>query len=206
MTILARRYGVVGKQLWLACQGRDLDGVVTEVAPPKTVGHGKVLPPRTRSARVIETYLRHMCEKVAARLRRYALQPGRLYVGVRLAGPTDDQRGADYEVPYGLPDGKRFFELARQFLKSHWQGEAVTHVQVTATHLRYESGQLDLFGTDPTEALAQRAARRAAALDRINARFGEFTVAAAPLLERSTMPNVIAPAWRPDGIRQNIPK
>ena len=45
----------------------------------------------------------------------------------------------------------------------------------------------------------------AAAIDRINARFGEFTVAPAELLARSSMPNVIAPAWRSDGMRQHIP-
>jgi len=39
----------------------------------------------------------------------------------------------------------------------------------------------------------------------INLRYGEFTVAPATLLERSTMPNVIAPAWRPDGHRRHIP-
>lgn len=78
LNLLARRYGVVGKHLWLACQGLDTDPVTTEVGPPKSVGHGKVLPPRTDARRTIETYLRHMCEKVAARLRRYELQAGRL--------------------------------------------------------------------------------------------------------------------------------
>lgn len=49
-----------------------------------------------------------------------------------------------------------------------------------------------------------RALNRFSTIDRINARYGEFTVAPATLLERSTMPNVIAPAWRPDGHRQHI--
>ncbi|MBI5612011.1 MAG: DNA polymerase IV [Gammaproteobacteria bacterium] len=206
LNVLVRRYGVVGKHLWLACQGLDTDPVVTEVGSPKSVGHGKVLPPRTTARRTIETYLRHMSEKVAARLRRYGLQTGRLYVGLRY---TQGYAEAAFEVPYGPPDGKRFFECARRLLDGQWQGQAVTQVQVTATHIKDLNGQLDLFPADaagsPGDSAELRRVRRALAIDRINARFGEFTLAPAELLGRSAMPNVIAPAWRPDGMRQHIP-
>lgn len=199
LTVLARRYGVVGKYLWLVCQGKDTEPVASEVAPPQSVGHGKVLPPQTVSRRVIEIYLRHMCEKVAVRLRRYDMQAGRLYVGLRLA-PPHEMLEQLFTFPYGLPDGRRLFELAQKFLRQRWHGEAVTQVQVTATHLRSASGQLELFSTEDARLL-----ERSGAIDRINRRYGEFTVAPATLLERSTMPNVIAPAWRPDGHRQHIP-
>ena len=43
-----------------------------------------------------------------------------------------------------------------------------------------------------------------AAMDRINNRYGEFALTPARLLNRSTMPNVIAPAWKPFGHRQTI--
>jgi DNA polymerase-4 len=199
LTVLARRYGVVGKYLWLACQGRDPDGVVPETAPPESVGHGKVLPPRTASRRIVETYLRHMCEKVAARLRRYGMQAGRLYLGLRCRD-AEEGVSAVYTLPYGTPDGRRFFDLARQFLAERWRGAAVTHVQVTATHLKNADGQLELFAPDDL-----RDVRRFRTVDGINRRYGEFTIAPATLLERSSMPNVIAPAWRPDGHRQHIP-
>jgi len=200
MTVLARRYGVTGKYLWLACQGKDTDPVAPDVAPPKSMGHGKVLPPHTRSAPVIEIYLRHMCEKVAARLRRYDMQAGQLYVGLRLEAPCEGI-GQLFPLPYGTPDGKQLFELAWKFLRCRWRGEAVTQVQVTASELRPASGQLDLFPEGNN-----RVTRRFGAIDRINLRYGEFTVAPATLLGRSTMPNVIAPAWRPDGHRQHIPE
>ena len=201
LTVLARRYGVTGKYLWLACQGKDTEPVTPEIAPPQSVGHGKVLPPRTASARVIEIYLRHMCEKVAARLRRYGLQAGQLYVGLWLDAPHHNENiGHSFVLSYGTPDGKNLFELARKFLRHRWRGEAVTHVQVTATQLRSASGQLELFAPDNV-----RTVGRFSAIDRINLRYGEFTLAPATLLERSIMPNVIAPAWRPDGHRQHIP-
>jgi DNA polymerase-4 len=217
MTVLARRYGVTGKYLWLACQGKDTEPVAPDVAPPQSVGHGKVLPPHTASARVIEIYLRHMCEKVAVRLRRYDMQAGRLYLGLRLETPHEDI-GQLFTLPYGLPDGRRLFELAQKFLRHCWHGAAVTHVQVTALHLRSISGQLELFSADDVQGCASvagagcagasdtRTLNRFSTIDRINTRYGEFTVAPATLLERSTMPNVIAPAWRPDGHRQHIPE
>ncbi|MDH5512735.1 MAG: DNA polymerase IV, partial [Gammaproteobacteria bacterium] len=190
VNLLVRRYGVVGKHLWLMCQGRDTAPVVQEVAPPQSVGHGKVLPPRTISRRTVQTYLRHMCEKVAARLRRYDMQAGRLYVGLRYAQGGDANGGIaeQFTLAYAAADGKRFYQLAQAFLDAHWQGEAVTHVQITATHLLNASGQLELFSPDEV-----RSIQRFSAIDRINMKYGEFTLAPATLLARSTMPNVIAP-------------
>ena len=198
MTVLARRYGIVGKHLWLACQGRDTSAVVQDIAPPKSVGHGKVLPPHTTAARTIETYLRHMCEKVAARLRHLDMQAGKLYVGLRYAAPGT---GIEAVLPlaHGAPDGRRFFAQAQALFQGRWHGEAVIQVQVTATHLHNCSGQLELFTPDEV-----RAVSRFDAIDRINRKYGEFTLAPATILDRSSMPNVIAPAWRPDGHRQYI--
>ncbi len=73
-------------------------------------------------------------------------------------------------------------------------------VQVTALDPGPDKGQIDLFGENAT-----RSYRVNRAIDLINERFGEFTIAPAQLLDRSTMPNVIAPAWKPYGHRQTIP-
>jgi len=121
MNVLARRYGITGKHLWLACQGATRRGGAG-IAPPKSVGHGKVLPPHTTSAAHHPDYLRHMCEKVAARLRRLDMQAGNWYVGLRTAAP-----GAGIEavltVAHGAPDGRRFFEQARALFREQWHGE-----------------------------------------------------------------------------------
>ncbi|MHB8744020.1 MAG: DinB/UmuC family translesion DNA polymerase, partial [Sulfuricaulis sp.] len=199
LNVLARRYGVTGKYLWLACQGEDTEPVAPDMAPPQSIGHGKVLPPHTTVARVIEIYLRHMCEKVAARLRRYDMQAGQLYVGLRLETPHADIDQL-FRLPYGPADGRYLFDLALELLRRRWRRVAVTHVQVTASRLRPVFGQFELFPAEDC-----RRTRRFGVIDRINRRYGEFTVAPATLLERSIMPNVIAPAWRPEGHRQHIP-
>ncbi len=127
------------------------------------------------------------------------MQAGQLYVGLSLEAPEEDV-GQIFILPYGPADGRELFMLAQKLLHHRWQGAAVTHVQVTAWKLRSISGQLELFAVDDS-----RAVDRSGAIDKINTRYGEFTVTSATLLERSTMPNVIAPAWRPDGHRQHIP-
>jgi len=63
--------------------------------------------------------------------------------------------------------------------------------------------QIELFADDPVRADKQQ--RVNAVMDAVNARYGEFALAPAQLLNRSSMPNVIAPAWKPYGHRQFIP-
>ncbi len=41
-------------------------------------------------------------------------------------------------------------------------------------------------------------------MDAVNRRYGELVLAPARLLNRSSMPNVIAPSWKPFGHRQTI--
>ena len=65
-----------------------------------------------------------------------------------------------------------------------------------------ESTQLDMFADDPEKQLQEKMLHKA--MDSINQRYGEFTLSPARLLQRSDMPNVIAPAWKPDGHRQTI--
>jgi DNA polymerase-4 len=85
-------------------------------------------------------------------------------------------------------------------LRRCWRGEGVFQVHVVALDPASVTGQIDLFAEEHAQAR-----RRNQALDLINERFGEFTIAPAKLLRRSDMPNVIAPAWKPYGHRQTIP-
>jgi DNA polymerase IV len=152
---LERRFGGLGRQLWLASQGRELETVSVTMTSPKSLGHGKVLPPRTTSRRVIETYLRYLCEKLAARMRREGWRAARLYIGLRFG--LDDGAAEVFPLNAESPDGSEFAALGRRLLREHWRGEVVTHVQVTASRLHRAGGQLDLF--------APRAAARASVYD-----------------------------------------
>lgn len=196
---LARRFGNLGRRIWKMCRAEDPDKVTTEVKDPKSIGHGKVMPPDTTDQDVILMYLLHMSEKVAARLRRYRFQAKHFYIGVktslgwlsvkpRLANPTQDER-----LIYGL---------CKTFLQQQWQGEGVHQVQITALDPHSTTGQLTLFDGNDDSIAAGHTYHQV--MDNINQRYGELCLAPARLLKRSSMPNVIAPAWKPHGLRQTI--
>jgi DNA polymerase-4 len=84
-------------------------------------------------------------------------------------------------------------------LEACWHGEPVFQIQVTAQDPRENSMQLDLLcKPDP------KRQKLNGVLDEINSRYGEFAIAPLAMKARSTMPNVIAPAWKPKGYRQTI--
>ena len=195
--VLAQRFGNPGRRSWYMCQGADPDPLHMNVPPPKSIGHGKVMPPNTRSPEVVHTYLLHMSEKVAARLRRHSMAAQVFAIGL-LA--HDGWLGGKTRSVLPTDDGRTIMALCRDVVAACWRGEGVHQVQVTALDPRSANGQLELFAED---ALHQCDAANAAK-DAVNRRYGEFALAPARLLNRSTMPNVIAPAWKPFGHRQTI--
>ncbi len=212
VSVLARRFGNLGRRIWLMCQGEDPDSVHLEVPPPKSIGHGKVMPPATRDRDTILTYLRHMSEKVAQRLRRHDMAALQFFIGLHT---RDGWHGERLRLPLPSDDGHTIYRLCQRMLANCWQGEAVQQCQVTALDPRPRQQQLELFTECrmPTSSAAPDAARDSATthdeqanrvMDDINRRYGDFTLTPARLLKRSTMPNVIAPAWRPTGPRQSI--
>ncbi len=195
---LERRFGGTGLRIWLMCQGRDPDPVTVEVSPPKSIGHGKVMPPGTRDRETLRTWLRHMAEKVATRLRQHELEASSFSIGLDTQA---GRLGGHYAAGGHTSDGGRIMALCDAMLRDRWHGQGTHQVRVTALDPRAVQVQPDLFGNGDAKRLALNAV-----LDRINARYGQFTAAPATLLKRSDMPDVISPAWKPAGHRQTIGK
>ena len=193
---LGRRFGDIGRRIWLMAQGLDPLPVYTSVAPPKSVGHGKVMPPATRDREVILMYLEHMSFKVAVRLRRYNLAAQVFSIGLN---SEYGWIGDHYRTEIPTNDSRPLVLLCHRMLAEHWRGQGIHQVQVTATDPRELRAQADMFSPgDPRRDSLNKA------MDRINAKYGEFTLAPALLVNRSSMPNVISPAWKPFGHRQTI--
>ncbi len=198
VSVLARRFGNLGRRIWLMCQGRDPDRIHLEAPPPRTLGHGKVVPPGTRDRTLLLTYLQHMSEKVAARLRRHALEAQVFFVGIK---GRNEWLGQRLRTAVPVCDGGAIFELCRRFMAETWQGEPAFQVQVTALAPQPRHLQLSLFAEAAPGVPAGNDSALHAVMDEINRCYGEFTIAPARLLQRSTMPDVIAPAWKPSGHR-----
>ena len=194
--VLGKRFGYPGRRIWLMCQGQDPDEIHTTVAAPKSIAHGKVMPPDTKSLDVLIMYLLHMSEKVGVRLRRHSLAARTFSIGLLT---RYGWLGDTYRSILPTNDGQTITKLTRQMLDEHWRGEGVSQVYITALDPRPVDGQLELFGEDQSERQAVNQA-----VDTINQRYGELTLGPARLLKRSDMPNVISPAWKPSGPRQTI--
>lgn len=197
MSVLRQRFGPLGTKVWYMCQGKDPTPVKTTVDEPKSIGHGKVMPPNTKDREVIQTYLIHMGEKVGQRLRKHSYVAQTFFIALRTWEGWLGLTKARSRFPTN--DSRVIHELSREMLARCWRGEGVHQVQITALDPRPRAGQGDLFAEDDYKAVMLNQA-----IDKINDRYGEFTIAPAILMERSDMPNVIAPAWKPYGHRQTI--
>lgn len=196
ISVLAQRFGNPGRRIWYMCQGKDPEKVITNVPLPQSIGHGKVMPPNTTDQQTLLIYLLHMSEKVAARLRRHQLVAQQFYIGLM---EHDGWVGNKYKTIIPTDCGQHIFKLCQQMLATLPTGSGFHQVQVTALDPRLAANQLDLFNTsDPCLTGSNQV------MDSINQRYGEFTLSPARLLNRSSMPNVIAPAWKPFGHRQTI--
>jgi DNA polymerase-4 len=178
------------------CQGQDPAALQQNIPAPRSVGHGKVVPPNTRSPEVLLTYLLHMSTKVGARLRRHQLQAQSFSIGLRAA---EGWLGDRLQTALPTNDSRQIMALCRHVINNIWNGEAIHQVQVTALNPCDTDSQLELFAA--TDNIRDEVN---AAMDMVNRRYGEFALAPARLLNRSSMPNVIAPAWKPFGHRKTI--
>ena len=196
ISVLARRFGNPGRRIWYMCQGQDPATLQQDVPAPKSVGHGKVVPPNTRDIEVLLTYLMHMSTKVGTRLRRHQLQAQNFSISLRTG---EGWLGGKLQSALPTNDGRQIMALCRRVIDEAWSGQGVHQVQVTALNPVNTGSQLELFNaTDDTQDEVN------AVMDAVNQRYGELALAPARLLNRSSMPNVIAPAWKPFGHRQTI--
>ncbi|OQX38655.1 MAG: DNA polymerase IV [Oceanospirillales bacterium LUC14_002_19_P2] len=196
ISVLAGRFGNLGRRIWLMAQGLDPEPLYREVKAPKTIGHGKVMPPDTRDRQEVDRYLMHMCEKVATRLRRHQLQAGVFSIGL------NTQRGwvaRKLKTVHPTADSDPLIALARFFLEHWWDDVGVHQVHVAALDPHPQACQGELFAPDHA-----RRDQVLAVMDAVNQRYGEFALCRAPLVKRSDMPNVIAPSWKPAGHRNTL--
>lgn len=196
ISVLARRFGNPGRRIWLMAQGKDPESLMQAVRAPRTMGHGKVMPPNTRSEDTIRTYLLHMSEKLGHRLRVHDLEAQIFAVSLLT---NTGWLSAKYRTLSPCADGRMIYLLCDSFIQECWHGEGVHQVHVVALDPRPQMMQGDLFAVADTQQYRVNQVR-----DAINHRYGEFTISDARLLNKSDMPNVISPAWKPDGHRNTL--
>jgi DNA polymerase-4 len=195
ISVLGKRFGNPGRRIWLMAQGLDPEPVRPRIPEPGSIGHGKVLPPDTRDAETIRTYLMHMAYKLGERLRANCLVADQFLYGLRLHRGWLSSRCRSL-----LPsdDERVIYRLGEAWFRRNWQGQGIWQIRIVALNPAAPC-QADLFKR-------KHPARQRAhsVMDRINTRYGAMTLAPARLLRRSSMPDVISPAWKPLGHRKTV--
>lgn len=145
---LLNAFGQYGYTMWMKLNGQEVEDVVSEAAPPKSIGHSHCIPNSVNREGRVEAVLTKLTERAARRLRHEKLLAGSVFVSVGL-------RGDDVNGWYGGGGGE-FFRLdepaddsftlagaARELLYELWDGrEPVRFLAVTFTELCHPSGQL----------------------------------------------------------------
>ena len=198
ISVLAERFGNVGRRIWLMAQGLDPEPVKTSINAPKSIGHGKVLPPKTKDKKQLLMYYQHMSERVAARLRKHGMVVNKYFIGWQ---SYDDAYGSIVNCS-PTNDGKLIFELCKKMLDAHWNGQSIFSIQVTAIEPHADVGQADLFSTVQTQKQENKEINKA--IDAINSKFGKNMVRKGLMIDDLETPDVISPAWKPSGHRQTI--
>ena len=196
ISVLSKRFGNVGRRLWHMCLGQDPDPVKLSLAEPKSVGHGKVMPPNTTDKGTVLSYLAHMSEKVAFRLRSHSMVAQSFWIGIKIREGWLAER---YKTVQPTNDGLLIYHLAVALVEQYWEGEGVFQCQITAIAPQCGHAQMDLF----VEPERQRDQINST-MDAINKKFGARALVNAQRLSSLQMPDVIAPAWRPTGMRASV--
>lgn len=196
ISILGKRFGNLGRRIWYMAQGKDPEPLLKTTNNPKSIGHGKVMPYNTKDKSTILFFLNHMSEKVAQRLRKHKLEAKWFYVGLNT---NNNWISIKCQTITATCDGMYIYTMAKQLIETKWNGEGIHQCQITALDPQPTNLQADFFSNydKKKETLNQ-------ILDKINQRFGSNTITNGIRLQKLNMPDVISPAWRPQGHRSNI--
>jgi len=193
---LKKRFGIIGERLHQMGLGIDESPVVPVEDTPdaKSVGHSMTLEKDVSDNDSIETYILQLSEMVGRRLRGGHYSGRTVALTLRYSDfHTFTKRRTINEY---INDGLDIYLAALDVRRSIRLKSAVRLLGVSVSNLVKDYGQMLLFKKDRDRMSVMQA------MDKINDMYGEFSVIRARLLDRYPHKGVIAPAWRPTGIRR----
>ena len=197
ISILGNRYGNVGRRIWLMAQGLDYDSLKQDNKPPKSFGHGKVTIPGLKDVHLIKKIFRHMCEKVAKRMRINNYESNKYVIGFKT---WDRWYAKNFQLAYYTNNGSTIYKLAEYIICKVDYNVGINQVQVTASNPKILDLQHNLFDN----ALDSKEQKLDNALDAIHDKFANVKIGPARLLGEINSPDVISPSWRPNGWKRSV--
>ncbi len=197
VSILSNRFGNIGRKIWLMAVGKDFEGLTSDPIHPKSLGHGKVLMPNTKDRYYIKKIFLKMCTKLALRLRKSNYESNIFLIGIKIKAGWLQKK---VKLVKFTCDYEDIFSCCMIYLNRFDKSIGIYQIQVTALNPTEQNIQRDLFDEkNDTNTILYNT------LDNINEKFGQDTVKLARLKNQDLdSPDVIAPAWRPNGYRKSI--
>jgi DNA polymerase-4 len=198
VSILGKRFGHWGRRIWFMCQGQDPEAVKAKTAAAKSMGHGKVIPPKTTDRETILTYFMYLTEKLSRRLRANDLQAQTFFIGVK--NYKLGWFGIKAQLMQPSASHRLIYTLCKKHLFNIWQGEGLCQVQITALDPQPKNLQGDLFCDQRTTIKQQYLDTT---IDAINTKF-TTPITTARIVNNTINNSPIAPAWQPNGPRKTV--
>ena len=149
----------------------------------KSVGHAFTMPQATTDLRIVKKLLFKLSEKVAVRLRRQNFWGSRVSCYVRYQLPPGQSRrrytgaGQTHKIGELVNDGRLIYKHAFKIFNSFRSSLAVRMVGVTV------SGLAGNVRDEPLFARYKKLQWVLSAMDRVNAKYGDFTLRRAMLAD-----------------------
>jgi DNA polymerase-4 len=140
---LIHAFGQYGYMMWMKLNGHEVEDVVGEAPPPKSIGHSHCVPNSVNRDGKVEAVFTKLVDKAARRLRGHGLLAGTVIASVGLRSG-----GGDYDFVHlaePADDSFSIVDTAIGLLRDMWDGrQPVSFLAITLTDLEEPNGQLRL--------------------------------------------------------------
>ncbi|MBX4191463.1 MAG: hypothetical protein KW804_01535, partial [Candidatus Doudnabacteria bacterium] len=180
---LISAFGKPGFFVWQRVNGLEKDEVRPMEELPKSFGHSWVLNFRTTDKDRLKVVIMRLSEKAARRMRKHGFKAYGMYISINLANGHNLHRSKI--LKFEITTGFQLYEESLEIWKNWKFEDNVMHIAVGFTNLKLKTDQLTLF--------PEKFSALIPVLDRINDKYGEFTIRPALLTDTQAFaPDAIA--------------
>jgi DNA polymerase IV len=165
---LMQALGKPGYYLWANANGIEIEDIRTQKEIlPKSIGHSYCVPKQEPNMQYIKAIMMKLCEKTGRRLRQNNLEAKRIFTGYKLKYGGGYFKSKKLTEP--LYTTQDIFQNAWQIISLCPPQQKIYMLAISVSSLNPVSGQLNMFTKNVHKNISQ-------ALDKINQKFGEYTV------------------------------
>ncbi len=193
LSVLRNRFGIIGIRLKAMGLGLDDSPVTREEEEPKSIGHSMTLPRDIWKRGEIDAYLLRLSEMVGRRARKYRLMGKVISLVIRY--PDFETFSKQKTLTDFSNDTHVIYRNTADIINHLKLRDRIRLLGVSISTLIRDPSQIPLFEE------SRRRGSLLQTMDRINDRYGDFTLTWGSYKIQEVDSGVISPAWRPSGVR-----